>query len=157
MPRKEYSFEVRDKAEELYVEHGLTYDELAEKLGVARNTLISWGAQGHWKERRKDYLEAKRTLKQSLMSLRVAMMKKAAESKNTDDIYAMVKLERLVQAKEKKPEEKAPDIDRPRIFLEDMEFIAKTLQEVDPEGLKVFARNFALLVDRFKEAHEKAA
>ena len=79
MPRKEYSLEIRDKAEELYVEQGLTYEEVAEKVKVASNTVKVWGAQGNWKERRKEHLEARRTLKQNLRKLRQAMMAKAAE------------------------------------------------------------------------------
>ena len=49
------------------------------------------------------------------------------------------------------------EIDRPKLFLEDLEFIAETLRDVDPEGLKVLGRSFDLVVKRFKEAHAQAA
>jgi hypothetical protein len=45
----------------------------------------------------------------------------------------------------------AADIDRPKLFLENLEWIARVLQETDPEGFKVLARNFDNLTDRFKE------
>lgn len=47
------------------------------------------------------------------------------------------------------------DIDRPAIFLSTLEWIAKKLQETDPEGLKVLARNFDTLVIQFKSEHAK--
>ena len=54
-------------------------------------------------------------------------------------------------------EQNTADIDRPKLFLEDIEFIAGVLKELDPEGLKVFGRNFDVIVARFKEDHEKTA
>lgn len=51
----------------------------------------------------------------------------------------------------------AVDIDRPKLFLEDMEFLAQTLKEIDPEGLKVLGRNIDTIIARFKEQYAKAA
>ena len=48
---------------------------------------------------------------------------------------------------------KDPETDRPKLFLEDMEFVAEVLREVDPEGLKVIAKNFDTIISRFKEEH----
>ncbi|MEW5725855.1 MAG: phage protein Gp27 family protein [Thermodesulfobacteriota bacterium] len=44
-----------------------------------------------------------------------------------------------------------PVMDRPRCFLEDLELTAEVLKEADPEGLKVLARNWDLIVARGKE------
>lgn len=44
-----------------------------------------------------------------------------------------------------------PMLDRPGCFLEDLQFIIETIRELDPEGLKIVARNFDLLVARGKE------
>lgn len=43
-----------------------------------------------------------------------------------------------------------PAIDRPALFLEDMQFIAEALKDIDPEALRSFGRNFDAIVDRFK-------
>jgi len=48
-------------------------------------------------------------------------------------------------------------IDRPKIFLEDLDFIAHYLHENDPEGLKAFGRNIDAIVSRFKESHAQAS
>lgn len=155
-----YSYELRDEAEELYVEQGLTYEEVSKRLDIAIGTLKRWGGEYAWTDRRKEFLEAKRTLKQNLRILRQNMMQKARNNLDPQDIYAVIRLERLAQEKEKKANQVQPDMDRPRIFLEDLEFVAETLKEIDPEGLKVLARNFEEIVKRFKvknETHEKTA
>lgn len=41
-------------------------------------------------------------------------------------------------------------IDKPSIFLENLEFLASVLKETDPEGLKALAKNFDELIIRFK-------
>lgn len=154
---KEIDWETRSYAEELYVVDGLTYEQVAEKTGVAVNTIQGWASHEGWKERRQEYREALQEIKSNTVKLRQNLIRKAAESLNPQDIYAAVRLESVAARQSHKREEAGPDIDRPRLFLEDMEFIAATLQEVDPEGLKILARNFDLIMNRFKEAHEKAA
>jgi hypothetical protein len=50
----------------------------------------------------------------------------------------------------------AVEIDRPKIFLENLEWIARALQETDPEGLKILARNFDQLTVKFKAEYLNA-
>jgi len=38
-----------------------------------------------------------------------------------------------------------------------MEFVAKTLNEIDPEGLKVFAGSFDEIIAKFKDHYAKTA
>ena len=157
MPRKEHSFEMRQMAEELYVEEGLTYEEVSRQLEIGVNTVKTWGADGKWTDRRKEYLEARRTLKENLAKLRQAMIEKATNNLDPQDVYAVIRLEKLARERRQKQEEQGPDIDRPRVFLENLEFVVDVLKELDPEGLKVLARNFDTIIHRFKEANEKAA
>jgi hypothetical protein len=51
--------------------------------------------------------------------------------------------------------ETVADVDRPALFLEYIEWIAIKLKEMDPEGLKVLARNFDMLLIQFKTEHAK--
>ncbi len=44
----------------------------------------------------------------------------------------------------------APEIDRPAVFLENLQWIAGKLKESDPEGLKVLGSNFDTLINQFK-------
>ena len=154
----EHDLQTRFEAEELYVERRLTYEQIAERMPqVSLSTLKRWGKEGQWRQLRDERLEARRTLKHNLFKLRQEMMEKAAGSKDAQDIYAVIRLERLAQEDGRKADDQAPEIDRPKVFLEDLEFIAETLREVDPEALKALAKNFDVIIRRFKEAHAQAA
>ncbi len=147
---------LRDRAEELYVEVGLTYAELAEQLDAGISTLKSWGRKGHWRRKKGEFREAQRALRQNLQKLRSGMVQKALGSMEPQDVFAALRLEKMARDTAKKDATAAPEIDRPRLFLEALEFTAGVLRERDPEGLKVFARNFEEIVRQFKKkADEK--
>lgn len=148
---------LRERAEDLYVHSGLTLEQVARDTGITGRTLERWSAEGEWPRRQKERQERKRNLKTRLEELTESMVNQALATKHSQDAHAAIGLAKLTLLDERKAGD-APvaDIDRPRIFLEDMEFIAETLKEIDPEGLKVVARSFEIIVARFKEKHEKA-
>ena len=47
------------------------------------------------------------------------------------------------------------DADKPKAFLESLQFIAESLKEIDPEGLKVLAGNFDAITARFKASQNE--
>lgn len=156
----EYSFADKDRVKKLYVEQGLTHEEVAAETGIGLATIRRWSTQYKWLEEKKKREEDRANFERTMRDLRLSMMQQAAESKDPQDVFAVIKLERMALAWEKEQRQEdpaaAPEIDRPRIFLEDMEFVAETLREIDPEGLKVLGRNFETIVERFKGTHEKA-
>jgi transposase-like protein len=156
MRGKEYSPEIREEAEDLYVEEGLGYEEVSKRTGIPLHTIKRWGGDDGWKNLRRESLKIQRELKKNMRKLRTNLMTRAVANPDPQDIYALIRLENLALQRERKPEKMAADIDRPRLFLEDMEFIAQTLQEIDPGGLKILARNFETIVKRFKDRNEKA-
>ncbi len=160
MSRREYNFADKDQAKKLYVEHGLALEEVAAETGIGVATIGRWSAKYGWPKEKKSKEEDRANFERTMRDLRLTMMNQAAESKDPQDVFAVIKLERMALAWEKEQRKEdpaaAPEIDRPRIFLEDMEFVAETLREIDPEGLKVLGRNFETIVDRFKGTHEKA-
>lgn len=154
---KEISWEIRERAEELYIVDGLTYEQVADATGVSVSQLKNWGVDGQWREKREEYRKALGEIKRNTVLLRKRLIAQALSSLDPQHVYAAARVENISIKQGTKEESMAPDIDRPKIFLEDMEFIAEVLQEIDPEGLKVFARNFEPIVNRFKERHEKTA
>ena len=160
MPRKEYDFGIRVDAEDYFVDTRLTYKEISQRLNVPEVTLKRWGKKGNWKQLKEDHLLKKRSLKQDLARLREKLIKNAVDqaSPDTNDIYAALKIIREEREFEQLNEPvKIQEVDRPKLFLEDMEFIARTLQEIDPEGLKILSRNFDRLIGKFKEDHAQTA
>lgn len=63
----------------------------------------------------------------------------------------------MIRVKKQRDEEQAAGgMDRPRLFLEHMEFICLVLKDSDPEALKSLARNYDRIVSRFKEVETSA-
>lgn len=145
-----HDLEIRFQAEEMFVEQRLTHEEIAQRLDIGLGTVKRWSVDGHWKTLREEHLERRRTLKQNLARLREKMIQQAADNLDPQDVYAVARLEKLMEKREVKPEETLPDVDLPKIFLENLEWIARALKDADPEGLKVLARNFDYLTDKFR-------
>jgi transposase len=148
---KEHDLEIRFQAEELFVECRVTHEEIAERLDIGLSTVRRWSTDGDWKTLREEHFERRRMLKSNLAKLRENMMERAASNLDPQDVYAVIRLEKLARERESKGHENTtPDVDLPKIFLENLEWIARALQETDPEGFKVLARNFDYLTDKFK-------
>ena len=87
------------------------------------------------------------------MQLRQKLASDARENPDPQKIFAFIRLEALADKKERKQEAAVPKIDRPALFLEDLEFIATHLRDSDPEGLKALAKSFDGLIASFKAKH----
>ncbi len=136
---------------------------------VSRQTLTEWKEKYNWEDRaaRADAEKIRQEEDISDGALLSALLgqKKKYEayfenlpmgSIDNQAVYAYSNLlKKIVDIRPKGGEQ--VDVDRPKLFLEDLDFIAKTLKEIDPEGLKVLGRNIDVIVARFKESHEKAA
>lgn len=156
-------------AKDLFAQ-GHTLDEIHEILDVSVTSLSKWKAESkapsseldEWdlaRQGHRDFIDQLREMfKEQLEYLRKlpprertpadydSLSKAAAIVRKWDDI------ERAEKAKDN-PE--AVEIDRPKLFLEIMEWLALKLKENDPEGLKVLARNFDALIIQFKSEHEQ--
>lgn len=151
---EEISWDIRERAEELYITEGCTFEQAASATGVSISQLKRWAKDGDWREKREEFRRAFSEIKSNSIKLRKQMVHKALGSLDPQDVYAVIRLENLMRADSRRKEEGAGGgIDRPHLFLEYMEFVAETLREIDPQGLKVFARNFDAIIQRFKEQH----
>ena len=142
----------REEARELYVIDGLTFEQVAGATGIAASTLQSWSNEEGWPEGRREYRESLREIRRNTVALRKKLIAEALESCDPQKVYAAVRLENVAARTAPKQQGVEPDIDRPRVFMEDMEFVAEVLKEIDPEGLKIFARHFETIIQRFKAA-----
>ena len=150
--------ETRQRAEDIFVIEGMTLEAIAKELDISDRTIANWSAEGGWTAKRRDYRAAMADIQRNSMSLKQELIRKALEtlktmgSINPQDMHGFRSVLAAADLKkEKETESLTAEVDRPRIFLEDMEFVAETLKEIDPEGLKILARNFDVIVERFKE------
>lgn len=154
----EISWEIRERAEGLYIIDGLTYDQVADRTGVSVTQLKRWGADGKWTEQKKEYRRELSDLRRGSVQLRAKLLRKVLDSPSPDpqDVYALARFERVAALTTGAREEKI-DIDRPAVFLENIEWLAKTLKDMDPEGLKVLAKNFDALIIKYKAEYAKTS
>lgn len=86
----EIDWETRQRAEELYVLEGLTYEEVSRRTGVSVNQLQRWGApdKGGWVERRKQRREALADIRRYEIEAVRGLMERAAQSLDPQMVYA---------------------------------------------------------------------
>ena len=169
--------ETRELAYTIWREHGQNVVETVRVMNsehgyvISRQSVTTWAAKYGWHDRaaRAEAEEKNKAEKASDDSLLSALLNQKKKYEDYFDalsvgevdnpaIYAYSKiLKTLLDIRERISGDKAVNIDRPKVFLEDMEFIVSALKELDPEGLKTFGRNFDVIVARFKGQHEKAA
>ena len=154
---KEIDLETRFEAEDLYIIDGLTYEQVAARTGVSVSQLKNWAAAGGWREKRAEYRQSQSTNRVKVERLRQLMLDQALGSADPQAVYAAVRVQQMAARLEQQRRTEAEastivaEVDRPKIFLECLEFIAERLKETDPEGLRILARNFEGLVDAFKK------
>ncbi len=153
---KEIDWEVRERAEELYVVDGLTYDQVARETGISVTQLKNWSGAEGWREKREEYRVNKQSIRSTVAKLRKQLALDALSTSDPQKVFAFIRLEALAGKQEKKADD-APKIDRPALFLEHLEFIAGILKDRDPEGLKILANNFDVLIEQFKAKHAEKA
>jgi len=148
-----YPEDTKELAEEIYVYDGKTLEQVCEQTQIPMPTLKQWSSDDGWFQKKKEYRSAALAIKHDTIQLQRRLTEKALETLDPQAIYALSRL-RAATRKEGAQDQKEPDIDRPRMFLEDMEFAVKILQEVDPQALKVFGKHFGLIVRRWKDSHQ---
>lgn len=146
-----------DMAFRMYTADGLSLTAIEEALGVSRQTLSGWKGDtrkpGEDKDEWDKAREQKRGNAQRLLALfdreLRAIEDAPAGTISAVSLDAITKLGTLVQRWET-VEASGSAVDRPRLFLENLQWLASWLRENDPEGLKVLAVNFDALTMAFK-------
>lgn len=152
MTRKEYDYGVRALAEQLYVFHGRTYEEISREVGVSQNQLKRWGKSAEWRPKREHYLKSKALDLTRMMNIKESMFGKLESGIEPNVVHQVLSAIRQADSFiEAKLNPVTGDADRPAIFLEDLRFIVGILKEVEPTGVGLLADNFDLIVERFKE------
>lgn len=143
-------------ARQRYIETG-NLTQVADELGVSRQTLSDWKnrtrrpdeAQDEWdraREHKRSNVERLRALFDRELT---ALEDSSAGNMSAMSLDAITKLGTLVQRWE--VAEKSPTYDRPRVFLENLQFVAGWLRDNNPEGLKALAESFDAVTLAFKE------
>ena len=143
----------------MYAE-GQNLAEIAAALDISAESLRVWKAESRtpgddtdgWDKARAQ----KRGKAQRLRDLFDGQLEHV-ESLPKDQVSApmmdvLAKLGALVERFEAAEADKGA-VDRPKLFLEALTWLATKLRDMDPEGLKVLERNFDALIIQFKAEH----
>ncbi|MCK4814150.1 DUF1804 family protein, partial [bacterium] len=150
-------------AKDLYAE-GNNLEEISARLDISVTSLSRWkketktpGADmDEWDSARqihRDFVDGLKKLFREQMSY---VQELPAKDRTPSDFDALSKAASIVRKyeeirkAEKAENENGIEIDRPALFLENLDWLARTLKDIDPEGLKVLARNFDCLIVQFK-------
>ncbi|SPD73803.1 hypothetical protein PITCH_A1980006 [uncultured Desulfobacterium sp.] len=169
--------ETKELAYKVWRDHGQNLSETERVLNgemgyvISRQSLHAWKTEYDWEGRAARAEAEERLLEREseadLLLLNCIKQRQRYETyfetlpvgtvdNNAVNTYNNI-LRNILNIRQKMETGQTVDFDRPKIFLEDMQFIAGVLQEIDPEGLKVFSRNFDQIVKRFKDENAKAA
>lgn len=98
----EISWEIRERAEELYIVDGKTFEEVAALTGVSITQLKRWGSGNaeseipSWAERKREYRTAFASIRRDTVLLRKRLISKALKSLDPQDVYAISSIENTV-------------------------------------------------------------
>jgi transposase len=171
-PKKEYSFEVVDHCEALYVVDGKTYEEIAKSSGVSIAQVQRWADKYEWRkkkeERKSETLKAQSEARSPVREKILLDLKKQKERYdkffetlgddeiNTQATYAHATLCKTISDIQKDLDAKAvPKIDRPQIFVDFMRDLVVFLKDRDPAALQELEKNFDEFIQFAKEKYAK--
>ena len=112
--RREYSFDIVETGENLYIYKQKTYEEISKITGVPVVTIQRWSEKYEWRNKKLEQVKQRVSYRRDLYMLRDAMLKKAMDSTDPQAIHALANLQRVIDAEEKmKPMEELPaDIEK---------------------------------------------
>jgi hypothetical protein len=125
-------WEIRIDAKGLYVDEGMTYDQVAKATGVSVSQLKTWGKAENWAEARKEYREAYASIERDTVKLRAKLLKTALDSGDPQSVYAFAAIEKAVAASKKitgpapvSTPEKLKDINTPSDAVEALQEVVE--------------------------------
>jgi hypothetical protein len=131
-----HSLEIKHKARSLFIEAGLTYEQVSGETGVALSVVKSWGSEGNWGKERKDFEARFLNMTTKVDKAIVDQIEKAAQSKNAQDFYAVGTLMKARATITSAFRRTNQPVDRAAIFLELMKEEIEYLRDKDPEALR---------------------
>jgi len=94
---QEYSFEVIERAEQLYCVDGQTFEAVATLTGVAASTLKRWAEKYGWPAKKEEIRQAMASIRANTIKLRARLIENCMSTLNAMDAFAVASLEGMAQ------------------------------------------------------------
>lgn len=143
-----YPLEQKVQARTLYVEGGLTYDEVAEETGISLSQLKEWGKEGNWFTERANYERSFLELHSNVQKVKVELSQKALQTKDPQLIYALSNLMRSTQVGGSRTAKQ----DKATLTLDILTKLLDYLKVRDSEALRYLEPHLRGFADSLKHA-----
>jgi len=142
--KKEYSMEVVETAENLYIYKQKTYEEISKITGVPVVTIQRWSAQYEWRAKKLDYIKRKIGRRKELYIIKDQLIQAAQDNTDPQAVYKLTALQKTIDSEERgDPQETDQQkIDRPQIFLDFMRDLISFLKDRDADSVAALEKNF---------------
>lgn len=159
-----YGWDTIEACEELYILDGLTFEQVAERSGVAVATLKRWSveSQPSWPERRREYRQAQVTVRRGVMLAKAKLISSVLESEDPQKAYAFTSLVNTGKAIEDEARERAAALQPVSVadavntadYSNPQEMAAALSQAVNSKISQMLSQPGALTVGGIKELQQ---
>ncbi len=156
---RKYGDDMRRDAEEVFLSDlTLDYADVARVLDIKESQVKYWGNKHTWQKKRLDRIKFERQLQSDHEAGLARLGKVIRSDKATSQDYYAFKLLADSRWRQRyddlirimRENESGGKADRPKLFLEALDFVIDVLRDVDQEALKRLERYHAEIIRRFK-------
>lgn len=141
-----HSLETKQRAYDLFVERGLTYDEVARETGVSLSTLKQWGGEGDWLKKRGEFEREFLQLHANFQKLKLKLTAEALDTGDPQKIYALATLHRATSLNFRGGGE-----DKAALALEWLQKLIAFLKERDADALKYLHPHLSAFAEELRQ------
>lgn len=162
-----YGWDTIEACEELYILDGLTFEQVAERSGVAVATLKRWSAESQpsWPERRREYRQAQVSVRRGVMLAKAKLIGSVLESEDPQKAYAFASLVNTGKAIEEEARERAAALQPLSVadavntadYSNPQEMVAALRQAVNSKISQMLSQPGALTIGGIKELQQAMA
>jgi len=142
-----YSLDARARAQELYVESGYTFDEVAEETDISVSQLKVWAKEGQWAERRTTFERDFLDLRNKFIKMQLAAVDNALQNPHSQNFLAVSKVMHGGRWAAPKPGR----IDKASLFLDFLGGLIEHLKAADQEALRHLEPHLRSYAERIKQ------
>ena len=162
-----YGWDTTCACEELYILDGLSFEQVAEKSGVAVATLKRWSGNSEptWPERRREYRQAQVSVRRGVMLAKAKLIGSVLETEDPQKAYAFASLVNTGKAIEDEARERAAALQpvsveeavSPANYSDPQEMAAALSQAVNSKISQMLGQPGALTIAGIKELQQALA
>jgi hypothetical protein len=153
--KKEYSMEIVEAAEGLYVYKQRTYEDISRAIDVPVVTIQRWSEKYQWRKKKTETLRQRVGRRRELYIIKDQLIREAQSNADPQAVYKLAALQKTIDAEERgdTQDKETRNVDRPQIFLDFMRDLVLFFKDRDPAGLEALEKNFDPFIEWAKDKY----